>query len=151
MAKVTLNPINNSIITQSKSNPDWSSISLSKQSYVANEGIVSLVIVSGLLKAKTEILEGMIDALGLKAGMEFPLAHTLVVTESYFPQYKGHPAKVNPNKPNEIWLDKTGNQVYRSTKVELKTGIPDYVFLSEPTSVVIQEDITVGNKAPVMA
>jgi len=147
MAIVTLNPTNNSIITQSVSNSDWSSISLSDETYVSNAGIVALVKVSGLLKAKTPILEGMIKALKLKDGMEFPLPHTLVVTESHSPQYVGQKAKVNPTKPNEIWLDATGQQVYRSTTVELKTGIPTYVFIADKT---VQKDIVVENTAPEM-
>lgn len=136
MAKIQLNPNNNSIITQSKTSPEWSSMSLGTQAYVSNNGIVQLVKVSGLLKAKTEVLEGMVEALGLKAGMEFPLAHTIVVSESHTPFYPGQSAKINPSKPNEIYLDETGQQVYRSTIVELKTGIPAYVWVGDKTPVV---------------
>ena len=134
MAKITLNPTNNSIITQSASNPAWSSMSLTKQAYVSNNGIVAKVVISGLLKAKTEILQGMIADLGLKAGMEFPLPHTLIVTESHSPLYAGQKAKINPTKPNEIWLDETGQEVYRSTVVELKGGLEEYVFITDKAS-----------------
>jgi len=133
MAKITLNPNTNSIITQSNSNPEWSSISLTQESYTISNGIIQAVKLSGLLKAKTEVLEGMITALGLKAGMEFPLAHTLVVTESYNPFWAGQTPKINPST-GEIFL-KEGKPVFRKTDVVMGITPNTYVFVEDATPV----------------
>ena len=140
MAKITLNPNTNSIITVSASNPAWSNISLTQESYsIGAGGIIAKVKLSGLLKAKTEVLEGMIADLGLKAGMEFPLPHTLVVSESHSPFWAGQTPKINPTT-GEVFL-KDSKEVYRKTDVVLGVTPNTYVFVEDKPLVIVPEGI----------
>lgn len=140
MAKITLNPTTGSIITVSNSNPAWSNMSLTQESYsIGAGGIIAKVKLHGLLKAKTEVLEGMIADLGLKAGMEFPLPHTLVVCESHSPFWAGQSPKINPTT-GEIFL-KDGKEVYRKTDVVLGVTPNTYVFVEDKPLVIVPEGI----------
>jgi len=135
MTIITANPNTGSIITQSLSKPEWSSLSLVEESYAISGGILQKVKLSALLKAKTEMLEGLISAFKLKEGDAFPLPVTLVVSESHTPFWAGQKCKINPST-GEIFL-KEGKEVFRKTDVVMGVTTETYKFVGEaPVAVV---------------
>ena len=135
MAIITANPNTGSIITVSANKPEWSSLSLVEESYTISGGILQKSKLSGLLKAKTAMLEGLISAFKLKAGDAFPLPVTLVVTESFAPFWAGQTPKINPTTA-EIFL-KEGKPVYRKTDVVMGVTTETYVFVAPVAAVVV--------------
>jgi hypothetical protein len=65
----------------------------------------------------------------LSDGMEYPVAGKIVRNETREPQYEGHAAKINPEKPGELFLV-NGAQVYMTDEWSTDLSAQDTLILS---------------------